>query len=99
MLIDPRPYVGERAYDVATWITKQPDVERADERAERFADLLSLSRERILGWTRFKALRTASIVFCAYPEAAESLEPLLWLAFRGRLRRLAPEPDRRSAAA
>lgn len=85
VLIDPRPYVGERAYDVATWLSKQRDPAGIEEAGEEFADLLALSARRILSWARVKALRTASIAHCT-DGSEEQVEALVRFAVHGRVR-------------
>lgn len=97
VLIDPRPYVGERAYDVATWLAKQRDVAGIEDAASEFAAQLSLCPRRILAWSRAKALRTASIVHCM-GGSEEQVEELIRFALRQRRRAPARRPGRARAS-
>jgi streptomycin 6-kinase len=52
LVIDPKPYVGDRTYDPLQHMLNFPDRLAADPRAfaERMADLLDLGRERLRQW-------------------------------------------------
>jgi streptomycin 6-kinase len=59
ILIDPRPSVGDPAFDAGTWALKQSPVEEAATRARRIAVALGLDAERVSGWMRILAAETA----------------------------------------
>ncbi|MFL5883554.1 MAG: aminoglycoside phosphotransferase family protein [Thermoleophilaceae bacterium] len=59
ILIDPRPSIGDPAFDAATWALKQLPVEAAWARAERIRGLLGLDADRVGGWMRVLAAETA----------------------------------------
>lgn len=57
LVIDPKPFVGDRAYDATQHLFNCRERLRADPHAlvARFADLLTVSRERVRLWTFARA--------------------------------------------
>ena len=61
LVIDPKPYVGDPAYDLLQHLLNCPDRLHADPRAlaRRVADLAGLDRERVLRWLFARCVQEA----------------------------------------
>ncbi|WP_055588164.1 aminoglycoside phosphotransferase family protein [Streptacidiphilus griseoplanus] len=89
LAVDPRPLVGERAWDLA-WLARDrmetlvgsPGPEAAvRRRLHRLADSLEVDRTRLRGWTLFRTVEAG--IRCL--DAGDTAAAELWLEFAGRL--------------
>ncbi|WP_377269163.1 aminoglycoside phosphotransferase family protein [Peterkaempfera sp. SMS 1(5)a] len=89
LAIDPRPLVGERAWDLA-WLARDrmetllgsPGPEAAvRRRLHRLADSLEVDRARLRGWTLFRTVETGVRSL----DAGDTGAAELWLEFASRL--------------
>jgi streptomycin 6-kinase len=81
LIIDPKPLVGDPAYDLAQWLFNRSDaalstgdpVSTVRQQIERFAERLGLSRDRIAGWAFVK-----SVGWDQSPEVVNLFEEVAW---------------------
>ncbi|MFE3829082.1 aminoglycoside phosphotransferase family protein [Streptomyces sp. NPDC059092] len=82
LAVGPEPVVGERAYDLARLVRDRVEdlvaassgASSARRRVHRLADSLDLDRERLRGWTLFRAVESGSRALTAgRRQSAESL--------------------------
>ncbi|MFJ8000495.1 aminoglycoside phosphotransferase family protein [Streptomyces sp. NPDC096310] len=82
LAVGPEPVVGERAYDLARLardrvedlVAASSGASSARRRVNRLADSLDLNRERLRGWTLFRAVESATRALAAgRRQSAESL--------------------------
>ena len=64
LAIDPKGVMGERAYEIASFLYNPLDVEKITaqmlvRRVDQFSEILSLNRERIVGWGLVQAMLSA----------------------------------------
>ncbi|MCH0543372.1 kinase [Streptomyces sp. MUM 203J] len=89
LAVGPEPVVGERAYDLALLardrvedlVAADTGASAARRRLRRLADSLDLDQERLRGWTRFRAVESATRALGAgrVREAELLLEFAAWL--------------------
>ena len=89
LAVGPEPLVGERAYDLARLVRDRADdliaspggAVTARRRVKRLADSLDVDRERLHGWTLFRAVESGTRALAAgrRREGESSLEFAGWL--------------------
>ncbi|GAA4898413.1 aminoglycoside phosphotransferase family protein [Streptomyces coeruleoprunus] len=89
LTVGPEPVVGERAYDLARLVRDRVEdlvaetsgAAAARRRVHKLADSLDVDRERLRGWTLFRAVESASRAFTAErrPYGELLLEFASWL--------------------
>ncbi|MFI1810766.1 aminoglycoside phosphotransferase family protein [Streptomyces sp. NPDC020422] len=87
LAVGPEPLVGERAYDLARLVRDRVEdlvaassgASAARRRVNRLADSLELDRERLRGWTLFRAVESATRA----REAGRTADAELLLEFAG----------------
>ncbi|MFD9729667.1 aminoglycoside phosphotransferase family protein [Streptomyces sp. NPDC059072] len=89
LTVGPEPLIGERAYDLARLardrledqVASSTGAAGARRRVQRLADALEVDRERLRGWTLFRAVESGNRALAAgrHRDAEQLLEFAAWL--------------------